>query len=232
VGGKEIVVRAKAGRPEAELADVLATTPLAALLLQRGLVTLHASAIETDRGAIVFMGPTAAGKSCLAACFRQKGCRVLADDMTVLSKDTNGGIGVMSGDGRLKLSRDAARNWKAVAGPFVPLRRGVRKQMLAGAMTGVVKKTTLYKIYLLESTNRNEVVFSNLDEKRRMQTFLGNTYQTGLLARMGLGPAYMNCLMHTLSTVPLSIISIPRSFGQIALAVEQLIGQFSLSPNP
>jgi hypothetical protein len=221
VGGKEIRVRAKAGVPEAELANVLVTTPLAALLLQRGLVTLHASAIETDRGAIVFLGPTTTGKSCLAACFQQKGCTVLTDDLTVLSKDTNGSVWVMSGDGRLKLARGAARKWKDATREFATLRRRVRKRVLPAMGPSVAKKTLLSKIYLLE-TSGEEVALRGIDEKKRGQILGNNTYQAELLTRMGLWQTYRKCLINNLSTAPISVISIPRGFKQIELAGEQI----------
>jgi hypothetical protein len=222
VGGKEIKVRAKAGVPEPELANVLVTTPLAALLLQRGLLPLHASAVETDRGAVVFLGPTTSGKSCLAAWFQQKGCTVLADDITVLSKDANGRVWVASGDGRLKLPRGAIRKGKDAVGKFAPLRPRVRKRVLPATGLGVAKKVLLAKIYLLETTNGKEVVFSNINEKNRWEILGNNTYQSELLNKMQMGPAYRKCVMDNLSTAPLSVISLPRGLKQIELAAEQL----------
>ncbi len=222
VGGKEIKVRATAGVLEAELANVLVTTPLAVLLLQRGLLPLHASAIETDRGAIVFLGPTTSGKSCLAAWFQQKGCTVLADDITVLSKDANGRIWVASGDGRLKLPRGALRNWKDAVGKFAPLRPKVRKRVLPAAGLGVAKKVLLSKIYLLEATNGKEVVFGNINEKNRESILVNHTYQAELLARMQMGPAYQRRIMDNLSTAPLSVISLPSGLKPIELAAGQL----------
>jgi hypothetical protein len=222
MGGKEIKVRAKAGVPEAELANVLVTTPLAALFLQRGLLPLHASAIETDRGAIVFLGPTTTGKSCLAAWFQQKGCTVLADDITVLSKDANGSVWVVSGDGRLKLPRGEIRKGKDAVGELAPLRPKVRKRVLPATGLGVAKKVLLAKIYLLEATNGKEVVFGNIDEKNRGHILVNNTYQAELLAKMQMEQAYQKCVMDNLSTAPLSVISMPRGSKQIELAAEQL----------
>lgn len=63
-----------------------------ALLHQRGLVLLHASAMYGDRGAVLFLGDSPLGKSTLAAAFWQRGWRVLADDMVVLTQDTTGQV--------------------------------------------------------------------------------------------------------------------------------------------
>jgi hypothetical protein len=221
-GGREIKVRAKAGVPEAGLANVLVTTPLAALLLQRGLLPLHASAIETDRGAIVFLGPTTAGKSCLAAWFQQKGCTVLADDITVLSKDANGRVWVASGDGRLKLPRGAIPQWKDAVGEFAPLRPKVRKRVLPATGLGVAKNVLLSQIYLLETTNGKEVVFGSINEKNRWHILESNTYQAELLTKMQMWPAYRKSVMDNLSTAPLSVISLPRGLKEMELAAGQV----------
>ena len=57
---------------------------LAFVLLLRGIVTLHASAIAIDNYAIALIGPAGSGKSTTAAGFAQKGFSVLSDDVTIL----------------------------------------------------------------------------------------------------------------------------------------------------
>jgi hypothetical protein len=56
-----------------------------ALLHQRGLLALHASAIETPRGAVLFAGSSSTGKSALAAAFHTRGYRVIADEMCAIN---------------------------------------------------------------------------------------------------------------------------------------------------
>lgn len=80
-GGCEIVVE-PAGGDEADMLAFLLGTVLAACLQQRGILTLHASAVETAGGAALFAGVSAAGKSTLAAALVERGHRLLADDVT------------------------------------------------------------------------------------------------------------------------------------------------------
>jgi hypothetical protein len=54
------------------------------VLLLRGLVCLHASAIVVDGEAVAFVGPAGAGKSTTAAAFAARGFRVLAEDVVTL----------------------------------------------------------------------------------------------------------------------------------------------------
>jgi len=54
------------------------------VLLLRGLVCLHASAIAVDQRAIALVGPAGSGKSTTAAAFSDRGFLVLAEDVVAL----------------------------------------------------------------------------------------------------------------------------------------------------
>ena len=74
---------------------------------QRGLFSLQASAVETPEGAVLFVGLPGSGKSTMAAHFRCRGHRVLADDLAVLAQDGRGGFRVLPGIPELRLCPDA-----------------------------------------------------------------------------------------------------------------------------
>ena len=79
--GHDIAVEPTAGT-EADVRVFLLGSVLGACLQQRGILTLHASAVETARGAVLFAGPSGAGKSTLAAALVDRGFRMLSDDVT------------------------------------------------------------------------------------------------------------------------------------------------------
>lgn len=54
------------------------------VMLLRGVVCLHASAIAIDNQAIALLGPAGAGKSTTAAAFSQRGFSILAEDVVTL----------------------------------------------------------------------------------------------------------------------------------------------------
>ena len=73
--------------PGAERDDVAAFTvsvALGILLQQRGLATLHASAVSVAGRAVLFLGASGAGKSTLASALAQRGYPLVADDFCVL----------------------------------------------------------------------------------------------------------------------------------------------------
>jgi hypothetical protein len=78
------------------------------LLRLRGVVCLHASAIEVDGRAIVLQGPAGAGKSTTAAAFARLGLPVLSDDIVAVGERREGFM-VRPGNPRLRLWPDSVR---------------------------------------------------------------------------------------------------------------------------
>lgn len=82
--GREIVAQPEA-HTDRGILPILAQGPgLSALLHQRGYLTLHASCVQMDRGAVAFMGGTGSGKSTMAAALHARGHTLVADDLTVV----------------------------------------------------------------------------------------------------------------------------------------------------
>ena len=87
--GREVVVE-PAGDDAGALNAFLLGSVLAACLKQRGILTLHASAIATDAGAVLFAGRSGIGKSTLLAALVERGYPMLADDVTGIVADGSG----------------------------------------------------------------------------------------------------------------------------------------------
>ncbi|HZQ07905.1 MAG TPA: hypothetical protein VFD70_15075 [Anaerolineae bacterium] len=82
---------------------------LAMLLHQRGLLVLHASAVESQGRAIAFLGGSGWGKSTLAAALYTHGLELLADDLVPIAFGRDGVPRTFPGFPQLKLYPDAAR---------------------------------------------------------------------------------------------------------------------------
>jgi hypothetical protein len=83
-GGHEIIVDPASGVDVRALRLSILGPALALLLHQRGRFVLHASAVESDGGAIAFAGGSGWGKSTLAAALHARGCGMVADDVTAI----------------------------------------------------------------------------------------------------------------------------------------------------
>jgi hypothetical protein len=105
--GREIIVAPAEGAPERNVRLFLLGSALGALLHQRGLLPLHANAIEMDGKAVAFSGHSGAGKSTIAAWFHDRGHRILSDDVCVIGFDEAGRALAYPGIPRLRLWREA-----------------------------------------------------------------------------------------------------------------------------
>ncbi|GAB4172046.1 MAG: HPr kinase [Thalassobaculales bacterium] len=106
-GGRQITVAPAAGTAEGEVRLFLLATPLGVLFHQRGLLPLHASTVAIGGQAVALAGPSAAGKSTLAAALLAAGGQLLADDLTVVDPAAPGGPLVLPGMPQQKLWRDS-----------------------------------------------------------------------------------------------------------------------------
>lgn len=105
--GRSITVDAEHCAPDRNVRLFLLGSALGALLHQRGLLPLHANAVEVDGRAVAFMGESGAGKSTLAAWFHDQGHRVIADDVCVVGFDASGEPYAAPGLPRLRLWAEA-----------------------------------------------------------------------------------------------------------------------------
>jgi hypothetical protein len=105
--GSLIVVEPQPGVPDANVRLFLLGSAMGALLHQRGLLPLHANAVEVGGRAFAFMGASGAGKSTLAAWFHDRGFRIVADDVCVVGFADGGQPQVRPGISRLRLWREA-----------------------------------------------------------------------------------------------------------------------------
>ncbi len=82
--GKRVIVQPVLAETAPDIRVFLLGTVLAILCFQRGLLPLHASAVEFSGRALLLSGHSGAGKSTLAAVLAGQGHRLLSDDLCAL----------------------------------------------------------------------------------------------------------------------------------------------------
>lgn len=84
IGTSEVEVEPAPGVEPGLMALPLLGPVMALLLHARGLLVLHASAVDLGAGAVVFLGDKTAGKSTTASAFVAAGHRLLTDDIVAI----------------------------------------------------------------------------------------------------------------------------------------------------
>ena len=82
LNGREVWINRTWYGSDEDLRRYFLSSALAALLLQRNVLTLHASAIRAKGGAVLFLGGCGTGKSSLLGAMLKRGYAMLADDVT------------------------------------------------------------------------------------------------------------------------------------------------------
>lgn len=106
-GGCRIAVEPDAHASPSNVQLFLLGSAMGLILHQRGLLPLHANALQVGAQAITFMGRSGAGKSTLTAWHAEQGHRIIADDVSVVGIDRAGRPFVQPGLARIRLWRQA-----------------------------------------------------------------------------------------------------------------------------
>jgi hypothetical protein len=95
-GARWVDVYPDAAMSEESLGLVLVGHIAVFVLYLLGCPSLHAGAVATERGAVVFVGPKGQGKSTMTASFLRRGAALLTDDALPLRQETDGIYGAPS----------------------------------------------------------------------------------------------------------------------------------------
>ena len=105
--GREIIISPEPKIDEVVLRPLILGPIMSIVLRQRGLLVLHASAVNINNRAVAFMGHSGWGKSTLVTAFHTKGYEVLTDDVLPIQVGTDSSL-VFPSYPQFKLLPDAA----------------------------------------------------------------------------------------------------------------------------
>lgn len=106
-GGERVTIEPVMAPDSTDVRVFLFGTVLSVLCYRRGLVPLHAAALEVGGRALLLAGDSGIGKSTLAAQLLKRGCRVLSDDVVALDISDPHAPLVRPSFPRIKLWEDA-----------------------------------------------------------------------------------------------------------------------------
>jgi hypothetical protein len=156
-GGREIVVERLHGSAEDAVRAMLLGPVLAILMSQRGLITLHASAIAFDGQAVAFMGDAGWGKSTLAAWFHRRGRPLIADDIVAITFE-QGRPRALPAVPQLRLTPEALGVLGDDPARLPQVWHGTRKRLQPVREGFVTVAPVLSRVYVLAPDAREKIV--------------------------------------------------------------------------
>jgi hypothetical protein len=208
--GDEILVDAAPDVPDRNVRLFLLGSAFGALLHQRGLLPLHANAIEIDGKAIAFMGESGAGKSTLAAWFHDKGFRVIADDVCVVRFDDTGSPRAVPGLPRLRLWAEALAQMGRDASGFARSYIGVDDEKYDVPIDRELAAGTdlrLARLYVLDRAN--EFSISPVGGLAAAEAVFANTYRGWYASAAGTGQSHWHSAINLVHRLPVMRVSRP-----------------------
>lgn len=170
-------------------------SPLGVLLHQRHILTLHASAITTQAGAVLIGGVSAVGKSVLAAHYLNMGYRLLADDMVTIRFNPNGEAMVYPAYPRIALWQHRL-SWLGYQGrPSYRLRPNLSKYSFPMNDQFQAEPVPLAQIVILFTNQEDEFFSEALTGINKLMQMLRQVYQYPLAHLMRLDPLYISQMM-------------------------------------
>jgi hypothetical protein len=185
--GARITVESEPGVPERNVRLFLLGSAFGVLLHQRGMLPLHANAIEIEGRAVAFMGESGSGKSTLAAWFHDRGYKILADDVCVVGFDEAGVPHAYPGLPRLRLWNKALESLGRDASGYERSYVGLAEQLdkfdvPIGRSAVAYSPTPLTAIYLLG--RGDEFSIKRLNGVEAVEALFANTYRGSYLSRI------------------------------------------------
>ena len=225
--GNEIVIERAPEATDGDLRVFLLGTVIGVLLHQRGVLPLHASAIETRLGAVAFAGEVGCGKSTLAAAFHRRGYRVLADDVCAVSLDQEGKPLLTPAYPQLNLWADtlahigeAKEDLRRTRSVTEKYGRSVREgfSMLPVPLCGV------YELRKMDSAHPS---LARVTGREKMWLLRDNTFRLFARAGMGDGERYLQMALAVAQHIRAARVSRPREsflLEELADMVESDLG--------
>jgi hypothetical protein len=205
-------------RPDARDGDVrafLLGSAIGALLHQRGLLPLHASAVEVDDRALVFIAPSGGGKSTMAMHLQHLGHRVICDDICAVEL-ADGKARVWPGLRNLKLWRASLEAIDAAPDGLEPVLGDLDKYLYPISTSADDRAFELAAVVMLEWGDTPEL--TPLPGAAAAGALIANTFRGQLVVPMGRQAAHWRQCLQAFQAAGVEVLTRPRALDQLDAA--------------
>lgn len=208
--GKYITIEANEEATPEEVRLFLFGSAWGALLHQRKMLALHGSCVAKGKNGFLFVGPSAAGKSTLAAGFLKMGYSFVADDISVIGFDEGNGHLIYPGIPHLKLWRDVLLHLHECI-DFERIRPRFEKYIKPIYTGKKLDPVRLENIILLSTKNTPGYHFKEISGSEKFNLLTQNTYRMQYLDKLNRIESHFRNLSRLVEVTKLFRVERPTS---------------------
>jgi hypothetical protein len=182
--GEQIIVEPKEESTPDDIRLFLLGTCLGAILHQRQILPVHASAIVHNGEAVLFMGATGTGKSTIATAFRLKGYDMITDDVCPV-RIIDGKPFAIPGYPQSKLCEDTMDSLSLDKAQYKLVREGIGKRAVRFQNRFSTNPIKIKAIYLLKIDDTiKDIQLVALMNSDKFLALKNNVYRNHILEGM------------------------------------------------
>lgn len=204
--GREILADPAPGQDMNDVAPFILSTGIAALLLQRRRLVLHAATVARQGQAIALCGPTGAGKSTLAAALCRNGYDFVGDDAAAIDFDGDGYPTVTPDGRRHRLWADAIEHLGLEGRRGMAVRGHLRKFHVQPEQENSAATLPLAGVVILrncpQASAHHNTTMQRLDLVDAAPSLRAEVYRGTLARKMGLDGNLFGQIAQVLRHVP------------------------------
>ena len=197
---------------ENDLTTFLLGSILSICLIQRGLLVLHANALEKDGKSIICLGESGVGKSTLAFILMNQGWNLLADDLVAINNEDY----VLPGVSRIKLWANTLKELDIQTTNLEKVRPNINKYLIPKQnLKKSQKPVKVNTIYLIERDPNNadeKLHIKDIKDKKLSYLLIReHIYKPFLMKALGLEGEYFKKLTKFQKIHPVKILKLPNN---------------------
>ncbi len=217
--GREIIVQTMPGVDLVHVRQILQNIALGIVLHQRGLYTLHGSAVCVNGKAAVFVGWKGAGKSTTASALYAKGHTLITDDVVAIDGACSGSHLIYPGIPTVKLWPEAvaaALKEDPEALPQIFEQTQKRARSIADRFSN--HAVPLGCIYLLDYTSEedDDLSIEPIAPAEALIELVRQSYALRFLGNKGASAYHLKQSRQLVQQVPVCRLRRPRALGRLA----------------
>ncbi|MDD2800281.1 MAG: hypothetical protein PHE96_02385 [Methylococcales bacterium] len=207
--GNTVIIDAQKHVLKEEILHFLFNPVAGALLMQRGILPLQASAVEKDGKAAILLGGSASGKSLIAAGLMQRGFKVITDNVCAVHSGENPML--KAGYPHLLLWKRALQELGYDPTGLCKFRQNIEKYRLPIAKDCYAIEAPIERLYLLAHSNENTYPETRITGRNKFTLLLDCVYHNPLIEAFGMQTEMYQIIISLAQRLPMKKVASPMS---------------------